>query len=198
MEENNMKKINLSSKAKKSIIITGSALVCVAVAAIALNMGGGVTAATEPQSTASSSSSTSAVISVSPIVPQASEAEGQVESTFTPSSGSSKATELTKIEKPTSAPPAPVVEGDASTASDGKVTPPTNPALTDKSKKPSYTKKPTAKSKSTTSTPSNSKASGGKPGQVYDPVFGWQYPTGGKGTTVEGDWGGGSQVGIMD
>ena len=195
-----MKKINLSSKAKRSIIITGSALVCVAVAAIALHMGG-VTAAAEPQSIASSSLSTSAVVSVAPITGD-SEIESQASSTFTPSSGASKSTELTKIEKPTSAPPAPIVKGDASTTSNGKVTPPTNPALTDKSKKPSYSSKPTATSQPTKSPskPANNTPSGGKPGQVYDPVFGWQYPTGGEGTTVgnPGDELTGNKVGIMD
>jgi hypothetical protein len=180
-----MKKINLTSKAKKSIIITGSALVCVAVVAIALHMGG-VTAAAEPQSIASSSPSTSAVISVPPIIPQDSEAESQVESTFTPSSGSSKATELTKIEKPTSAPPAP-------SAASG-----TN--LTDKTKKPSYTSKPTAKSKSTTSAkPKNGTV---KDGKTYVDGFGWVDGTGagGQGTTVgkPGDELTGNKVGVMD
>jgi len=189
-----MKKINLSSKAKKSIIITGSAMVCVAIAAIALHMGGGVAAAAEPQSIASSSLSTSAVVSVAPITGD-SEIESQASSTFTPSSGASKSTELTKIEKPTSAPPAPIVKGDASTTSNGKVTPPTNPALTDKSKKPSYSSKPTATSPSKSA---NNTPTGGKPGQVYDPVFGWQYPTGGKGTTASDMYEDGVKVGIMD
>ena len=178
-----MKKINLSSKAKKGIIITGSALVCVAVAAIALHMGGGVTAAAEPQSIASSSPSTSTVVSVAPITGDDSEIESQVESTFTPSSGSSKATELTKIEKPTSAPPTPSVASGTN--------------LTDKNKKPSYS------SKSTTKKPSSGTPKMGdtKNGKTYISGFGWVEGTGkggGKETTVEGDWGGGSQVGIMD
>jgi len=191
-----MKKINLSSKAKKNIIITGSALICVAVAAIALHMGGGVAAAAEPQSIGSSSPSTSTVISVAPIIGVNSETDSQTP-TFVPSSGASQSTQLTKIEKPTSAPPKPVIQGDASTASNGTKTQPTNSALTNKNNKPSYTSKPTVPATSQ-SKPANNTPSGGKPGQVYDPVFGWQYPTGGEGTTVNGDWGGGSQVGIMN
>jgi len=178
-----MKKINLSLKAKKSIIITGSALVCVAVAAIALHMDGGVTAAAQTQSAAASSSpSTSAVVSVPPIEQQ-SETESGTGSAFVPSSGASQSAELTTISKPTSAPPTP-------SAASG-----TN--LTDKTKKPTYTSKPTAKSK----TPASNKPKAGdiKDGKMYDPEFGWVTIGGtNKQTTVEGDWGGGSQVGIMD
>jgi len=193
-----MKKINLSSKAKKSIIITGSALFCVAVAAIALTLSTGGVSATEPSSIAASrSSSTSLVVSIAPIIGDNSENDSQTP-VFVPSSGASQSTQLTKIEKPTSAPPAPVVEGNTSTASNDKVTPPTNPALTDKSKKPSYTSKPTATSKPATS--NNTKNGTVKDGKTYVDGFGWVDGTGagGQGTTVEGDWGGGSQVGIMD
>ena len=63
--------------------------------------------------------------------------------TFVPSSGASQSVQLTKIEKPTSTPPKSVVQGDASTASNGTKTQPTNSALTDKNNKPSYTSKPT-------------------------------------------------------
>ena len=183
-----MKKINLSSKAKKGIIITGSALICVAVAAIALRMGGGVTAADEPQSTAASSPSTSTVISVAPIIDVNSETDSQTP-TFVPSSGASQSTQLTKIEKPTSTPPKPSVASGTN--------------ITNKSSKPSYSK-PTA-SKSTTK-PSTTKPKMGDKRvyngqkQIYDDGFGWVEDGGGggKGTTVEGDWGGGSQVGIMD
>ncbi len=194
-----MKKINLSSKAKKSIIITGSALFCVAVAAIALTLSTGGVSTTEPSSIAASrSSSTSLVVSIAPIIGDNSETDSQTP-VFVPSSGTSQSTQLTKIEKPTSTPPAPVVEGDASTASNGKVTPPTNPALTDKNKKPSYTSKPTAKSseattkKSDGTTTKKSNSAGDN-----DPVFGNTQTPHGQMTTVEGDWGGGSQVGIMD
>jgi len=177
-----MGKINLSSKAKKSIIITGSALVCVAVAAIALHMGGGVTAAAQPQSSAASSSpSTSAVVSVPPIEQQ-SETESGTSSAFVPSSGASQSTELTAISKPTSTPPTPSVASGTS--------------ITNKNSKPTYSSKTTS-SKSTTKK-ITSKAPSGK---SYMPGFGYVDGTGGgKMTTVgkQGDQLTGNKVGKMD
>jgi len=80
----------------------------------------------------------------------------------------------------------------------GTKTQPTNSALTNKNTKPSYTSNPTAPTSKPSSKPSSSTPSGGKPGQIYVPGFGWQYPTGGKGTTVAGDGDINKQVGIMD
>ena len=179
-----MKNINLSSKAKKSIIITGSALICVGAIAAALSMSGGV-AATQPQSATSNSPSTSVVVSVAPIVV---EDNSQTSSTFVPSNGASRSTELTIISKPTSAPPTPSVASGTN--------------ITNKSSKPSHSSKPTAKSSSKAATKKTSSATSKKSTNAgdNDPVFGnkGSYSTHGEMTTVSGDWGGGSQVGIMD
>jgi hypothetical protein len=181
---NNMKKINLSSKAKKSLIITGSALICVGAIAAALSMSGGVAAA-EPQSAVASSSPSTSIISVAPIIV---EDESQASSTFVPSSGASQSTELTIISKPTSAPPAPSVASGTN--------------ITNKSSKPSYSSKPAAKSSSkatTKKTSSTPRAGDIKDGKMYDPEFGWVTIGGtNKETTVSGNWGGGSQIGIMN
>ena len=186
-----MKKVNITPKAKKSLIITGAAVICIGITAFALSTYAGAQAA-DPQSEASSSvSPTSLTISIAPI--EDTSENGSHAPTFVPSSGASQSAQLTTISKPTSAPPKPVVEGDASTASNGTKTQPANSALTNKNTKPSYTSKPTVSKKPSSSTPS-----GGKPGQKYVPGFGWQYPGSGEGTVVSGDWGGGSQVGIMD
>mgnify|MGYP001271639152 CR=1 FL=1 len=194
-----MKKINITPKAKKSLIITGAAVICIGISAFALSAYAGAPAA-EPQSAAASSASpTSLTISIAPI--EDTSEIGSQAPTFVPSSGASQSAQLTKIQKPTSTPPKPVVEGDASTASNGTKTQPTNSALTNKNTKPSYTSKPTAPTTKPSSKPSSSsKPSGGKPGQVYDPVFGWTNPTGGEGTTVgkPGDELTGDKVGIMD
>lgn len=140
-------------------------------------------------------------ISVAPIIPSSDASNSTTTDTepskispaFDPTKESSRSEPLTTSSKPTSTPPKPVIEGDSVDGSQ-----PTNPALTDKNHKPSYTSKPTVTSESDSSKSTDSTPSGGKPGQVYDPVFGWHYPTGGTGTTVEGDWGEGPQVGIMD
>jgi hypothetical protein len=191
-----MKKLNITPKAKKVILF--SAIAVVGIGAVTLISTVKATSATEPASTSSAGlvlDNTSSELSIPPIQPSSSAASKAP--VFVPSSGASQSAQLTTISKPTSAPPKPVVEGDASTASNGKMTPPTNSALTDKNHKPSYTSKPTAPTKPS-SKPSSSTPSGGKPGQIYVPGFGWQYPTGGKGTVVSGMHEGGSQVGIMD
>ena len=193
-----MKKINLNAISKRKLIAGGSVLVGVTLVITVLAFN---TAAKVPESNSVESSSsvapTSTEVSVNDI--KAIDSTSSTEEIFTPSSGVSQSSELTQIKKPTSNPPKPVVQGDASTASNGKVTQPTNSALTDKTKKPTYTSKPTATT-SKPSTSASSKPSGGKPGQVYIPGFGWQYPTGGKGTTVgnPGDELTGNKVGIMD
>jgi hypothetical protein len=72
-----------------------------------------------------------------------------------------------------------------------KTTPKTTTTTGDSTKKKSSSKKSSTPKKDTVSQPSKS-------GQYYDPVFGYSHGTGGQGTKVDGDWGGGSQVGIMD
>ena len=206
-----MKKINLSPRAKKTLIATGSALVCVgAVALIVTFSSGAAPAAVQPEPASSAATSVDMVvgdISAAPAV------GGQSDpGAFVPSNGASQTTELTEISKPTSAPPPPVVEGAASTASNGTVTPPTNSALTDHTKKPTYTSRPTVTASSTPSKPASSKApttssttpknGDVKNGKTYVDGWGWVDGTGagGQGTVVGGDidWGTGSQVGIMN
>jgi hypothetical protein len=104
-------------------------------------------------------------------------------STFTPSSGASVSEPLTEIQKPSSTPPKP--------------TPPSGSALTNKNKKPSYSSKPTA-SRSDSSKSTDKTSSGGKPGQIYVPGFGWQYPTGGSMETIDDMYQDGVKVGIME
>jgi hypothetical protein len=170
----------LSSKAKSDIIIAGMALVCIGAIVAVLNIGSnGNVAAAESVSSASNSPSTSMVVSVPPIERQI-ETESGTSSAFVPSSGASQAAELTEIQKPTSAPPAPSVASGTN--------------LTDKNKKPSYSSKPTAAKHSTTK-----KANRAPKGKSYMPGFGYVDGNGGgQMTTVDGDWGGGSQVGTMD
>ncbi|CAB1247738.1 exported protein of unknown function [Ruminococcaceae bacterium BL-6] len=114
--------------------------------------------------------------------------------------------------KPTSAPPAPKVEGAGGTDSKGNQTKATNPALTNKDKTPEYTSKPVVDGKKSKSGNTSSKKSSGsnststpkagdhKDGKSYVPGFGWVdgNGAGGEGTVDNGDWGGGEQVGIMD
>lgn len=184
-----MKKINLSTKAKKSIIITGSALICVGAIVAALNINGNVAAA-EPQSAVSSSPSTAVSVYVPPIEEQKFEVESGTSSAFVPSSGTSQTAELTKIEKPVSAPPAPSVASGTN--------------VTDKNKKPSYSSKPTAKSNKakTKKSENTTTKKSNNPGD-NDPVFGnkGSYSTHGettkdKPTDHDGDIN--KQVGIMD
>lgn len=192
--------MKLSIRAKNGLLITGTALVCVGAIIAVLNMSSSA-AATEPVSAASSSPSTSAEISVPPIEIQTVVVESGTSSVFVPESGASQTTELTEIQKPTSAPPAPSV--------------PSGTDLTDKSKKPSYTSSASssAPANSTKQKTSSSTKSSGTPKmgdkrtsngqkQVYIDGFGWVEDGGGggKGTTVgnPGDELTGNKVGIMD
>jgi hypothetical protein len=121
-------------------------------------------------------------------------------SAFTPSSGKSASAPLTpSVSKPT-APSKPTIQGDSKS---GKQ--PTNGALTDKTKKPTYTtppKAPTQKSEGTTTQKksdggtSNKSGSNTKGNSVLDHAI--KEQGGNQQTTVDGDWGGGTQVGIMD
>ena len=199
-----MKKINLSHKAKKGLIVSGTAVISIGIiTVIALTMTGGTPADTAPES---SEVSSEPIISIAPIEEDSSTKTQSTAPTFNPENGESRTTELTQIEKPTSQPPAPKIEGDSS-KTNGKETPPTNPALTDKKHKPSYTKPPVApgsKSKPSTNKPTKpkeNKPSGGKQGQVYVEGFGWIDDIGeGEETTVgnPGDELTGNKVGIMD
>ena len=210
-----MKKINLSHKAKKSLIVSGTAVISIGIiTVIALTMTGGTPADTAPES---SEVSSEPIISIAPIEEDSSTKTQSTAPVFNPEKGESRTTELTTISKPTSQSPAPKIEGDSSKTSDGKETPPTNKALTDKTHKPTYTKPPVApgsKPKPATK-PSNNKPADKKPskptdntpkagdtknGKSYVPGFGWVDGTGagGEETVVEGDWGSGEQIGIMD
>ena len=207
-----MKKFNINPKGKKGLIVTGSAVLCIGIAAIAMTMTGGTPANTND--TVSSEISSEPVISIAPIEDTNTQTQSTAP-TFNPEKGENRTTELTTISKPTSQPPAPKIEGDSVKTKDGKETQPTNKALTDKNHKPTYktpptapgskpkpaTEKPSTKKKTDNkpSKPKDNKPSGGKQGQVYVEGFGWIDDIGeGEETVVEGDWGGGEQIGIMD
>ncbi|TQI68537.1 DUF6550 family protein [Clostridium sp. KNHs216] len=189
--------MTLSSKAKKSLLAVGSGVICLGTVLLIVSFSTAATAPDTNQTNSTDSTVTSVSVNVEDIQTISSVSPTEGNKVFDPSSGVSQTTDLTKIEKAPSTPQKPVVKGDASTASNGKTTPPTNSALTDKTKKPTYTSKPTA----TTSKPSSSAPSGGKPGQKYVPGFGWITAgnTPGETKTVS-DAGGdiNKQVGIMD
>ena len=206
-----MKKINLSHKAKKGLIVSGTAVISIGIiTVIALTMTGGTPANTT--GTVSSEVSSEPVISIAPIEDTNTQTQSTAP-TFNPENKENRTTELTTISKPTSQPPAPKIEGDSSKTSDGKETPPTNPALTDKKHKPSYTKPPVAPgskpkpatkpaekkpSKPANNTPKNGEVRNGK---MYDPDFGWVEIGGANEQTVVGNPGDeltGNKVGIMD
>lgn len=202
-----MKKINLNAISKRKLIAGGSVLVGITLVITGLAFN---TAAKVPESNSVESSSSVAPTSTEVFVDdiKAIDSTSSTEEIFTPSSGVSQSSELTQIKKPTSNPPKPVVQGDASTASNGKKTQPTNSALTNKNQKPSYASKPTATTSKpstggkTTSSPSSStpKAGDSHDGKSYVPGFGWVDGTGagGQGTVVSGMKEDGNKVGIMD
>jgi len=206
-----MKKINLNAISKRKLIAGGSVLVGVTLVITVLAFN---TAAKVPESNSVESSSsvapTSTEVSVNDI--KAIDSTSSTEEIFTPSSGVSQSSELTKIEKP-SAPPAPVIDGNVT--SSGTETQTTNPILTDKSQKPKYTTPPKATVSSSTTKPStktnsskkpSSKSTGGSTdggnhaGQVYVEGFGWVTKPQGDGnySTVSGDGDINKQVATMD
>lgn len=195
-----MKKLNLSPKAKKILAAAGSALVCVGVLALVLTYSTGASKNLAEQDT-SSDTSTAVSVTITGIESQAPINDASDGAAFVPSSGASQSAALTTPSKPTSMPPKPTVEGDSK---DGQQ--PTNPALTDKAKKPTYTTPPKATtSSSSKSKSSSSKSAGGSSssssnhaGQIYVPGFGWQTPGSGKGTVVDGTGDINKQVGTMD
>lgn len=169
----------MNKNTRRYLTFGGTALVSIgAVALILINTTGAAGQATEPVSSAPTSTE---VVSV-PEIKVASQESSSEASAFVPSSGASAAASLTTISKPTSAPPKP--------------TPPASSALTDKTKKPSYSSKPVV-SKKTTTTPKNGEVRNGK---TYVDGFGWidGTPQSGETTVVSGMHEGGEQVGIMD
>lgn len=175
-----MKKITFLHNTKRIAMFAGLAIMCVAALSLAYSR---VDAAQPAE--ADSSSSTSEIMVEPPqsitVPPISSEADKTgTGSAFVPSSGATASKPLTVESKPSSKPPKPTL--------------PASSALTNKAKKPSYSTPPKAPSSASTS----KAPSGGKAGQIFVPGFGWQYPTGGQGTTVSGNWGGGKQVGTMD
>lgn len=198
-----MKKLNLSPKAKKIMAAAGSALVCVGVLALVLTYSTGASQNPAEQDT-SSDTSTAVSVTITGIESQAPINDASDGAAFVPSSGASQSTALTTPSKPTTTPPKPTVDGDSKNGQQ-----PTNPALTDKTKQPTYTTKPKATTSSSTKSSSSkspsSKSSGGSSssssnhaGQIYVPGFGWQTPGSGKGTVVDGTGDINKQVGTMD
>lgn len=169
-----MKKIMVLHRTKKLIMVAGMLVVCVGAVFLVMSR----VNASEPEESPSSESSAEIVLGTPNSISVPEITSNETGSAFVPSSGASASEPLTTVSKPTSTPPNP--------------TPPASSALTDKSKKPTYSSKPTA-SKSTTP------KSGGKAGEVYIPGFGWQKPTGGQAIS-EPDYGGDihKQVGTMD
>lgn len=168
-----MKKITISSRAKKVATFAGMLVVCVGAVFLVMSR---VNASEPEESPSSGSSEPSEIVlgTLHPISAPESSSSG-TGSAFVPSSGASASEPLTTVSKPTSTPPNP--------------TPPASSALTDKTKKPTYASKPAA-SKSTTS-----KSAAG----YNDPVFGNKTsPTGGKGITDNSMYEDGVKIGTMD
>jgi cytoskeletal protein RodZ len=197
----------LSPKAKKITIITGAAVVCIGVLSAILYQqhaiadSADLTAASS--GTSASATSSYADITIPKIAGNNSVTSGTAGtgSAFTPSSGKSASAPLTpSVSKPT-APSKPTIQGDSK---NGKQ--PTNGALTDKTKKPTYTtppKAPTQKSGGTTtqkkSNGGTSNKSGGGTKGGSDPIFGNKRGSGhGEGTTANDMYEDGTKVGITD
>lgn len=202
-----MKKLNLTPKAKKVSMITGAAVICLGVLSVVLfqkNTGSQIATASAGSSSVSAASET---VAVNPITAGSSTVGSNANAnsnggtgTFDPERQTRASAPLTTISKPASAASKPVVQGESKNGSQ-----PTNPVLTNKSKRPTYTTTPKAPTTSAT-TKIPSKSSGGSTGggshtgESYDPVFGWTKSTGGQGTTVgnPGDQLTGDKVGSMD
>ena len=176
-----MKSIHISKKAKKGIVVTSIAVLCV----------GGIIFAEKQQLNASgmtedlSSQDTEIVLGTpnSISVPSISSESG-TSSAFVPSSGAKASEPLTSVSKPTSTP--------------SKPTSPASSKLTNKNKKPVYSTKPKASTSSKKST--TSKVTKAPKGKSYMPGFGYVDGTGGGETIVGSDVGGdiNKQVGIME
>ena len=202
-----MKKITLTPKGKKVAVLAGTLVFCGVLTVVLLGVNSNIK--TDPGASGSEAGSeVNASLTVGSISSTVVSGAGENAAAFDPKTETSRSAALTSTpSKPTSAPPAPKVEGAGGTDSKGNQTKATNPALTNKNKAPEYTSKPVVdgKSKSKSGNTSSKKPSqkspssdSGHPGEIYVPGFGWQKPTGGEGTVDNGDWGGGEQVGIMD
>jgi cytoskeletal protein RodZ len=171
-------KMKLSYRAQQILIIAVAAITCAGVVAMIQ------TRLNVDDTPEESSSSESEIVFETPHEIQKPAVSSEIinSSTFTPSSGVEVSEPLTDIQKPSSTPPKP--------------TPPSSSALTNKDQKPTYSSQPTV----TSSDSASETPSGGKPGQIYVPGFGWQYPTGGSCTTVgnPNDELTGNKVGIME
>jgi len=183
-----MKKQKLSVRAKRTLSITVLMAICVGTATLAV-VHNHLGSQAQAEQVSSAVTFTSAPVSIPEIVVVSQ--TSSTSSAFVPSSGASGVSSLTEISKPSSIPPKPVVSGSPKAI---------NSALTNKSSQPSYSRKAaTSSKKSDPQKNSGTKPSGGQPGQVYVPGFGWQYPEGKNDVTVVGgNWGEGSEVGIMD
>lgn len=206
-----MKKFIFTPKAKKITIIAGIAVVCAGVLSFSLLQNANAKSDNLPSASsntsdadlvsASSSSPTVAIIGNNGGVASGTAGTG---SAWTPSSGKNTSAPLTSTASKPQAPAKPKIQGDSV---NGKQ--PTNSALTNKAQKPSYTTPPKAPTtqKSTgnnngsgmTTKKSSNGGSTNKSGGS-DPIFknGYDKGTGGQETVIEGNWGSGSQVGIMD
>ena len=172
----------MSPKTRRYLTLAVTAFVSVGAAALIIMNRVGVEAGQAAQNASSTQVSSEEEVSVPPIIVASQESKSGSASAFVPSSGASAAAPLTTISKPTSAPPNPTL--------------PASSVLKDKNKKPNYSSKPVA-SKKTTATPKNGEVRNGK---TYVDGFGWVdgTPQSGETTVVKGDWGEGSEVGIMD
>ena len=184
----------MNNKSKKVIIFTGLAAVCVGLFSVILAH---ANADAKPEDSSSKVSSEIIMATPNSIVVSKADSKSGTSSAFVPSSGTVTSAPLTTVSKPISTPPKP--------------TPPASSELTNPSSKPQYTSKPAQKSnidansKKVSSAASKKDSSTAKKADNHpnngDPVFGNDVITeegGNQGTVVEGDWGGGSQVGIMD
>lgn len=213
-------KITLTSRTKKIAIITGCAAVCVGVLSFAL-LHTNAKADNLPSSSLNTSdaslvSGSASSLTVDEIIGNnggvASGTAG-TGSAWIPSSGKSTSAPLTSTASKPQAPAKPKIQGDSV---NGKQ--PTNSTLTNRAKKPTYTTPPkapatqtngtsggTTTKKSSGSTTTNKQTNGGsttgnKTSGGSDQIFknGYDKGTGGQETVIQGDWGSGSQVGIMD
>lgn len=207
-------------KRKYTIAIAAVVVFAGVAAAFALQVGGKEDALTQAEESAASSNVSLTIGDIN----STSAVGGAVGTTSTASAAEGKnTTELTSIApKSSSMPPAPVIDGAGKETSSG-YTKATNPALTNPDKQPSYKETPvidngkkksssssgksSSSSKGSSSKSNSSKSSSSKPangtkkdGMVYVDGFGWVKDEGGggQGTVVNGDWGGGDQVGIME
>lgn len=172
--------MKLSYRAQQILIIAAAAITCAGVVALIQ------TRLNVDDIPEESSSSETEIVFETPheIKRSAVSSEITSSSTFTPSSGATVSEPLTDIQKPSSTQPKPA--------------PPSSSVLTNKNQKPTYSSTPTATSKSGSSNSASETSSGGKPGQIYVPGFGWQYPTGGSMETIDDMYQDGVKVGIME